>query len=247
MIKDMLKNGKRIIGTWCEIPSAMVINVISKAGMDFVIIDMEHGVMDYKIAQEMVMAAEAEDCEAIIRVPENNESSILRALDTGSSGIIVPHVSSKEDVDNIVMYSKFCPEGNRGYNPYIRSGDYHGGNNDYFEGQNKKIIIAIIIEGKEGLENLDEILLNKHIDVVYIGTYDLSISLGVPGEVKNKKVINTLVEVVKKINDKGKAAGCMVHTSDDLNDFKNMGINFITFKTDTAIIYDSFKKMKKEL
>ena len=140
MIKQQMKAGKFVLGTWCVLPSASVINVIAKAGLDFVIIDMEHGPMDYKIAQEMIMAAESEGCEAIIRVPRNDESDILRALDIGASGIIVPHIENIADRKNAVSHSKFSPVGNRGFNPYVRAGQYHGVTGAYFDEQNKRIL-----------------------------------------------------------------------------------------------------------
>ena len=87
-----IKNKQAVLGTWCDIPSPSLANVIAKAGLDFIIIDLEHGPMDYKSAQEMAMAAEAGGCEAIVRVPSNEESSILKSLDMGGAGIIVPHI-----------------------------------------------------------------------------------------------------------------------------------------------------------
>lgn len=247
MIKARIQKGDFVLGTWCEIPSSLVINTIAKAGLDFVIVDMEHGPIDFKDAQDMVMAAAAEGCAAVIRVAENSESQILRALDTGASGIIVPHVKTVADVDKIVSHSKFAPVGDRGYNPYIRAGDYHGGNPLFFGEQNDKTLVAVIIEGVEGLHNLEQILKNPYVDVVYIGTYDLSVALGVAGEVKHEKVIDTLRKVVRQVKESGKASGCMIHDSNDLEDFKRLGIQFITYKTDTAIIYDAFNGMQKEL
>ena len=114
MIKD------EIFGTWCVIPSPEVTNIICKAGFDFVIIDMEHGSMDYTLAQRMVTSAQAEGSKAIIRTPRNDESNILRALDIGSDGIIVPHIKSVEDVNRCISYSKYPPIGNRGYTPYTK-------------------------------------------------------------------------------------------------------------------------------
>jgi 4-hydroxy-2-oxoheptanedioate aldolase len=247
MIKQKMKDGKFVLGTWCVLPSASVINVIAKAGLDFVIIDMEHGPMDYKTAQEMIMAAESEGCEAIIRVPRNDESDTLRALDIGASGIIVPHIENVGDRRNAVSYSKFSPVGNRGFNPYIRAGQYHGVSHTYFEEQNKRILLCIILEGINALKNLEHIISDPEIDAVYIGTYDLSVALGVPGDVSNKKVIKALEASVIRIRDKGKSAGCMVHNVDDLKRFKEIGIQFITYKVDTAIIYESFSEMKREL
>ena len=125
-IKDKLKLGKDVYGVWCVIPSPEVINIISKSGLDFVIVDMEHGPMDYTIAQQMVISAHSENCNAIIRTPRNDESNILKSLDIGSDGIIIPHVNSIEDVEKCISYSKYPPIGNRGYTPYTRSGVYIG-------------------------------------------------------------------------------------------------------------------------
>jgi 4-hydroxy-2-oxoheptanedioate aldolase len=247
MIKEKLKNQECVLGTWCEIPSPMLVNVLAKAGLDFVIVDMEHSVMNFSIAQDMIMAAGAEGKEAFVRVPGNNNSDILRALDCGSAGVIVPHVESAIDRDLVVTYSKFPPQGDRGFNPYIRSGGYHSVGKEYFSEQNKKTLLILIVEGQNGLMNLEAIVDHPDVDVIYVGTYDLSVALGVPGDVKNPKVLKTLEEMVKKIRAANKAAGCMIHSLEDLKYFKKIGIQFITFKTDTAIIYDAFKQMKEEL
>ncbi len=247
MIKQKMKQGGFVLGTWCELPSPTAINVMAKAGLDFVIIDMEHSVMDFKTAQEMVMAAEAEGCDAIIRVPRNDESDILRALDTGAAGIIVPHIETVADREKVVGYSKFSPQGNRGFNPYIRAGGYTGAAADYFKIQNEKILVGIIVEGKQAIADLEAIINDPEVDVVYIGTYDLSVALGVPGEVKHMRVITALKNCAEKIKKAGKRAGCMIHNGDDLKFFKEIGIQFITYKVDTAIIFDAFSRMKKEM
>jgi len=247
MLKSKIIEGKTVLGTWCEIPSPTVINVIAKAELDFVIIDMEHGPMDFKTTQEMVMAAESDGCEALIRVPMNEASYIQRALDTGSSGIIVPHIENVEDCKKVVSFSKFAPTGNRGFNPYIRAGAYNAGNTSFCDDQNRKTLVGIILEGINGLNDIEEIISDPAIDIVYIGTYDLSVALGVPGEVANEKVVTALINAVSKIRALKKCAGCMIHNVDELAWAKEHGINFITYKVDSAIVYDSFSAMRKEL
>ena len=247
MLKDKILEGKTVLGTWCEIPSPTVVNVIAKAGLDFVIIDMEHGPIDFQTSQEMAMAAESERCESIIRVPMNDESYIQRALDTGTSGIIVPHIENIEDRKKVVKYSKFAPIGSRGFNPYIRAGAYNSGNLSFCDEQNKQTIVGIILEGTNGLNNVEDIISDASIDLVYIGAYDLSVALGVPGDVANEKVVTALIKTVSKIRALGKCAGCMVHNVDELIWAKEHGFNFITYKVDSAIIYDSFSAMRKEI
>ena len=148
----MIKN--EMMGTWCVIPSPEVTSIICKAGFDFVIVDMEHGSMDYTLAQRMVTSAQAEGKKAIIRVSRNDESNILRSLDIGSDGIIVPHIKSVEDVNKCISYSKYPPIGNRGYTPYTKSGGYSV-TDSYQEKENKESFVGIILEDEAGLNELE--------------------------------------------------------------------------------------------
>jgi len=245
MFKEKIKEKEYVLGTWCEIPTAYSVNVIAKAKMDFVIIDMEHGVVDFNSVQNMVLSAESECCSTLIRVPRIDESFILRALDTGADGIIVPQVESSEDVKQIIKYSKYCPDGNRGFNPYVRAGGYTGVDKNYLLDQNKKTTIGIILESKNAFDNIEEIIAHPLIDIVYIGQYDLSVALGVPGDVTNEVVVSMLNDAVKTINRVGKLAGCMVHSIDEANTAIERGIRFIVYKVDTGVMfsaYDTFKK-----
>lgn len=246
MLKKSLKNGEFVLGTWCDLPSPAVVNVLAKAKLDFVIIDMEHGPMDYEIAQGMVMAAECEGAEALVRVPRLDESDILRALDIGASGIIVPHIESVEDRRKVVAYSKFPPLGKRGFNPYVRSGGYCKANREYFSSQNERTILGLILEGVGALKNLEAIIDDPQIDLVYIGTYDLSAALGVAGDTGCPKVLKELEKATAKIIKAKKSAGCMIHNFSDLEKFKELGIQFITYKVDSAIIYDAVAGIKRE-
>ena len=241
-IKEKLKRGDDVYGTWCVLPSPEVINVISKSGLDFVIIDMEHGPMDYKTAQQMVMSAHSEKVNAIIRTPRNDESNILRSLDIGSDGIIIPHVKNRDDIIKCINYSKYSPIGERGYTPYTRSGGYSF-NKKYTIKENEKSFIGVIIEDKEGLDNIDDIINNEHIDMVYIGTYDISASMGC--SVKDKKVLNQIEICVDKIKSAGKSAGCLFHDEVELKYFKNMGINFLVYIVDSSILYNGFSQIKQ--
>jgi len=246
MIKDRMKNGEPVLGTWCDIPCAATANLLGKAGLDFIIIDMEHGTMDYGLAQDMAMAAECEGCDPLVRVQNSDEASILRALDTGAAGIIVPHVENTGDVEKIIRFAKFCPAGERGFNPFIRAGGYHNAGAGFFKEQNDKTLIGIILEGRDGIENLEKILSYEEIDVVYLGAYDLSIALGIPGDVKNKKVVDAMDKAISMINRFGKAAGVMVHDRSDLEKYV-ANVKFIVYKIDTSVLFDGFSAMRAEL
>lgn len=247
-LKELLHRGKNIVGTWCEIPSPEVINILAKAGMDFVIIDMEHGAMDFDLAAKMVMAAEVDNCAPLIRVSQNDESEILRAFETGVHGVIIPHIESKKDSIKAVGFSKYAPIGNRSLNPYTRAGGYHS-YRGFTKEQNEKTLIGLVVEGKEGIKNIEHIIADKIIDLIYIGTYDISAMLGIPGETKNPLVFDTLKNLVKKIRNKNKAAGCLFHDEEEAKVFQRIGIQFLCYKVDTSIIFDEIQntvtKIKK--
>lgn len=243
LLKQKIKTGKTLLGTWCEIPSPEFINVLAQAGMDFVIIDMEHGAMDYEMAGKMVMAAQVEGCSPIIRVPVNDESAILRALEVAAEGIIVPHIETAEERRRVVCAVKFPPEGIRSLNPYTRAGGYRW--QPGFTGtENKNSVVAILVESPKGIENIREIVDDKNLDIVYMGSYDISAALGFPGETKNPKVEQTIRDMTKIVLKSQKTASCLFHNQEDLRFFKKIGMKMLCYKVDTSIVFDEISKIK---
>ena len=237
------------LGTWAEIPSPYATNIMAKAGFDFSIIDMEHGVIDFELAQNMIFAAHSENKQAYVRVPAIDEAWVLRALDMGCDGMIFPQVSSTGDLEKIIEYSYFAPVGKRGFNPYITAGGYTGVGKEFFKNENHRINIGIILEGKEAFDGLDKILTYNEIDIIYIGQYDLSMALGIPGDVANPKVLELMDLAVKKVNAAGKRAGCMVHSIEEARRIISQGFSFVVYKVDSGLLYQcvhNFVKGVKE-
>ncbi|OFW35609.1 MAG: hypothetical protein A2074_04085 [Candidatus Aquicultor primus] len=240
-LKEKLESGKEILGSWAILPSPEAANVMIKAGLDFVLIDMEHGPADYVTAQRMVMAAEAAGGCSVIRVGEHNEAAVLKALDTGTGGVIVPHVSTPEDARRAVSFMLYPPEGERGYSPYTKAGGYiHSAG--YVQKANAAVLKGVIVEGKTGIDNLDAILAVKGLDLVYVGTYDISSTLGIAGQTSDPRVLKVLEESVAKIRKAGKSAGCLFKSEEELRYFRKLGIGFLTYKVDTWVLYEEFKK-----
>ncbi len=238
-VKTKLKQGKTVIGTWCEIPSAESISVLAASGLDFVIIDMEHGSMDFQSASHMVMAAQAGGCSPLVRVSANSESDILRALDTDAEGVVVPHVENLADAKRAVSAIKFPPQGNRSLNPYTRAGKYHMSQN-FTASKNSQTTIILIIEGEEGIANIEEILKLPEVDVIYIGTYDLSAALGIPGQTQNPRIRAYLKKLSQTVLRHKKHLGCMFHTLSELKFFQKINAQFLCYKVDTSVMYDQY-------
>lgn len=244
-------NNEVMLGTWAEIPCPYVTDIMSKAGFDFSIIDMEHGVVDFTIAQNMVFAAHGRGKQAFIRVPEIEESWTLKCLDMGCDGIIFPQVSKAEDVKKIIKCSYYQPKGDRGFNPFITAGGYTSVSSDFCEQENSRIKTGVILEGKDVFERIDDILRFPEIDIVYIGQYDLSLALGIPGDIYNSKVLDIMSMSVTKIRKSGKMAGCMVHSYNEAQKVMKEGFDFIVYKVDSGLLYqtinDFVKGVKNEI
>jgi 4-hydroxy-2-oxoheptanedioate aldolase len=250
-LKEKLKKGEKVAGPWCIIPSATIIEIIAQSGIDFVIVDMEHGAHSFEGLENMLRAAECRGCGTLVRVARNNESDILHALDLGADGVIIPHIQTRSDAEKAIGYTKYYPLGSRGFSPFTRAGGYSRNFSPQFSSiQNDRTILCLILEGSEGIENLDDILsinnIGNAIDIIYIGAYDLSQALGVPGQVDHPLVRNTLSQCIRKINERGVASGGYVAKNlDDLRWMSEMGMQFITLLPDCTIIYHAFESYQK--
>ncbi len=242
VLKKKLKNGEVVFGPWCVIPSPSLINIIGSAGMDFVIIDMEHGPTGFQNAEDMVRAAESENCCPLIRVGQRSESTILKGLDIGAQGLLVPHIEKREDAQETILFSKYYPEGERGFSPYTRAGGYgYLDIQNHARKENEETLIGVILEGKEGIQNIDSILETKKIDLIYIGAYDLSQAMGMPGQVQHPDIKKEMEKCIRKIRDSGIAAGGYVaKNTEDIKWMKDIGMQFITCLPDTAVIFHAF-------
>ena len=240
LLKKKLRDGETVVGTWLTTPSSSVANIIAAAGFDFLIIDMEHGPVSFKTAEDIVRATELESSTPLLRVSENNPDLILRGLEIGSHGIIIPQVESKVDAEEAVKSVKYYPLGNRGFSPFTRSAGYNSSRSSSLaEDENAETFVGLILEGKQGIENFDTIVSVPNIDLIYIGKYDLSQSLGIPGQVDHPKINKYLRIYTDKIREKGISVGSIAQSKQDVEEYQRIGINFIAYKADCGILDDA--------
>ncbi len=237
-LKQRLTQGEFVLGTWSVLPSPAVANVVGAAGFDFLIIDMEHGPISFEIAENVVRAAEGENCTPLIRVPANEEWLILRGLEIGSHGVVVPQITSAEEAQSAISAIKYSPEGHRGFSPYTRSGGYTSLNASGLAAQeNINTLSVLLVEGKKGISNLDAILEVPNLDVIYLGTYDLSQSVGYPGQPDHPIVLGFVEECVQRIQKRGIAVGCLAESQMDVTRWRQLGIQFIAYQADCSLLY----------
>jgi len=234
LLKTRLYNGETVFGTWSMLPSSFVIDVIACTGVDFVIIDLEHGSIPLSTAEEMVRAAQVNNCQPIIRVGDSNENTILHALETGSNAVLVPHISTPDEAEHISKSTKYFPEGSRGLSPYTRNHGYsHSDISESLRRANQNVLTGILVEGKEGIANLPRILEVNGIDLVYLGIYDISQSVGYPGEIDHPVVVENMKKCFEQIRMAGKIAGTFSRDIGNSRFLKSIGVQFIAYLVDS--------------
>jgi len=247
-LKEALQDGKVVFGPFLKFTDPAIVEIMGFAGFDFVIIDAEHGPISMENAQNMIRAAESVNVTPIIRVGNNDEALILRALDIGAQGIEIPQINSKADAVRAVKSVKYSPQGERGVCRYVRAAKYSSMDKfKYFESANKETMIIAHIEGVEGINNLDEILSVPGIDVIFIGPYDLSQSLGIPGQVNHSLVTERMKEVVLKCKENKVSVGTF---ADDIETAKfcvSLGVQYMSFSVDVGILYEVSRGIVRQL
>lgn len=247
-LKRRLQEGNTVYGPFVRLNSPAVVEIMGYAGFDFLIIDLEHGPMAMAEAENLVRAANIAGISPIIRVPNNCESDILKALDSGASGVQVPQINSHLSASKASEYSRFYPFGSRGLCGGTRAARYSAINTeDYCSGSNKEVLLVIHIEGKAGVDNIDSILQVPGIDVIFLGPFDLSQSLGLPGKVDHPLVVKTMKEVIVKANDSGKVVGTYATSVEKAHFWAELGVQYISTFLDTALLYQTASELVGKL
>ena len=174
-LKEIFKSGKFAINGWLQIPNSFTAELMANQNWDSLTLDMQHGVIDYANAVGMLQAISTSKVIPMARVNWNEPGQIMKILDAGAYGIICPMVSNKIEAENFVKACMYPPDGYRSYGP-IRGLVYGGP--DYADEANNEILKFAMIETKESLENLDEIMKTPGLDGIYIGPADLSLAIG---------------------------------------------------------------------
>ncbi len=243
--RNKLQNDECVYGVFMKTGDPMFVEAASLGGFDFVILDTEHGPVSIENQQNNIRAAEARGAVPIIRLKDSGENTIGKALDIGAYGIQVPQINSAADAEKIVKFAKFYPYGMRGVCRFVRAADYSAMDRyEYFE-NSKNILIILQLEGVKAIENLDEILEVEGVDILFIGPYDLSQSLGIPGQVNNPLVVEEMKKIVERARKKNKVIGTFVDTPEDLIMWRNLGVKYLSYSVDVGIFLDACKSLNE--
>lgn len=195
-LKKMIKNNNITIGSWITLSHTCIAEIMANAGFDWLTVDMEHSAITLHEAQNLIQIIELCGVTPLVRVSENNPNLIKRVMDIGAHGVIVPMVNTKEDAENAVSAVKYPPQGKRGVGLYRAQG-YGTKFDEYKTWVKNESIVVVQIEHIKAVENLKSILSTKGVDAFIVGPYDLSGSLGIPGEFSHPSFIKAMKEIQK--------------------------------------------------
>ncbi len=248
MLKNKLINNELTIGSWITIGNLSIVEIMATAGFEWLCIDMEHTSIDLSMAKSLINTIQACNMKALVRVSKNEEVIIKRVMDMGADGVIIPMIKSKEDAKMAVDFVKYPPIGKRGVGLYRAQG-YGTKFEEYKKWVEKSAIIIAQIEHIDAVENINEILEVDGIDGTIIGPYDLSGSMGVPGDYFREDVQEAILKVKEACNKHNKPYGFHVIESDPkgMQSRIDEGCTFLAYSVDFFFLGDSARSGMKKI
>jgi 4-hydroxy-2-oxoheptanedioate aldolase len=234
-IRSIWKSGGAVVNGWLAIPSAFSAETMAHQGWDSLTIDLQHGVVDYQMAINMLAAISTTNTVPVVRVPWLEPGILMKVLDAGAYAVICPMVNNREDAEKLVAATHYPPRGTRSFGP-IRALLYGGA--DYPKHANDTVIAFAMIETKQALDNLEDIVSVEGLDAVYIGPSDLSLALGCTPTFDDvdKPVVEAIDFILAKAKEHGLAAG--IHNGAPEYALKRIekGFQFVTISSDARLM-----------
>ncbi|MDG1840320.1 MAG: aldolase/citrate lyase family protein [Dehalococcoidia bacterium] len=234
-VLEAWRNDKPTVGAWLAIPDGHSAEIMANIGFDWLCVDMQHGAIDYADSIEMFRAISTTATTPFVRVPWNDPATIMKALDAGAYGVIVPLVNNREEAERAVWAAKYPPEGGRSSGP-TRAAIYGGA--DYQQQANNEIAVICMIETAEALEKLDEILSTPGVDAAYIGPSDLAYALGMEptGDNTDSNHEAKVMEIYDACRKHGVTPGIHTGSAEFTQKWLKAGFQMVTLGTDSGFM-----------
>ncbi|HOE96296.1 MAG TPA: aldolase/citrate lyase family protein [Candidatus Sumerlaeota bacterium] len=247
--RQALAEKKFLLGTFLQIPAADSAEIAGHAGMDFGIVDTEHGTFGADSAIDLVRGCDTAGMASVFRVPRLDHHRIGQALDFGASAVMVPNLTSRAQAEQVIKAAKFHPLGQRGVCPFTRCGGFNAADEDpdFYSRANRDTCVILQIEGVEGISNLDQILEVDHLDGIFIGPFDLSQSLGIPGKVTDDRVLEAIRGIVQRADARSVAVGNFAVTLDQARAYRDIGVRFVAYGVDTLMLHRAYRDLRRAL
>ncbi|MCG3204381.1 MAG: 5-keto-4-deoxy-D-glucarate aldolase [Elusimicrobia bacterium] len=243
--RKKLRNRESLFGAWTSLGHPSITETFTRAGVDFISIDLEHSTISLEEAQGIMATSQAAQIPCLPRISSHNAEQIKRLLDSGADGLIVPMVNSKEEALKIIEWSKYPPLGKRSFG-VGRAQGYGHDFDSYTKTWNERSVLIVQIESVQGVEAVESILALEEIDGVMAGPYDLSGSLGIPGQLFHPEVVAACDRVAKACAKYGKACGTQIVDPNEKNvqEALKAGQTFVVLSSDVFLLWKWGERMQ---
>jgi 2-keto-3-deoxy-L-rhamnonate aldolase RhmA len=248
-LKAMLKEGRVLVGvTTQHVMTGWLARIWKNSGADFVYVEYEHGFMNEADLAEFVLSCRLNGLPVVAKVPECSRTHTAKLLECGVTGIQLPWSESRAQIDRLVSYVKFPPLGIRAAAPGMGNTDYNLGVNgkEFIEAANRETVVLAHVETREGIQNLDAILANPHVDVLFLGMYDLSVSYGQPGDFRHPDVAGAVETALAAARKHDKTAGMYVPDAKTAEPWVARGMRFFETSSEIDLIDSGAKQVVKQ-
>ncbi len=234
-VKQRLAGGHAVIGQWISFPSPEVAELVCGFGVDWLVIDAEHGPADWETVEDIVRAMKGTDAAPLVRVPANDPALIKRGLDRGALGVVVPLVSTAGQAAAAVAAAKFPPEGIRGV-AGTRASRYGRDLPEYVAEWNAQVLVVCQLETVEAVQNAEAVAAVPGVDVLFVGPNDLSANLGLFRQFDHPDFTRAVDRILNAARAHRKAAGIMASGADDALLWLDRGFRFVSVGSDTRML-----------
>lgn len=249
-LKQDVRAGRALLGSFAFLSSPTVVEILGRAGLDFVIIDQEHSPKSWEVVENMVRAAELCGMAALVRVSRIDDKEILQALEVGAAGIMIPFVESADDVRRGASALRYAPQGVRGTCTQTRAAGFGAHRSrfvDFARQRNSELLLVGLIENRKGLDNIGEIAaVDDGLDVVFIGRSDLASDLGRAGQTSDPLVVQATRSIVAASLAAGKQVGVAVYSGTEMAQWREAGCTFFAHPSDAGLLFDAASAFRRE-
>lgn len=246
-LKKRVQNGETLHGCWLNLGSSLTAEIVGLSGFDWILIDLEHGAGTEKDLLAQLQALEATPAAVIVRVESSESQRIHRVLDMGAEGIMCPKVSNADEARKVVSGLHYPPHGHRGVAKMVRATQFAQNFDSYYQNSRENMLGVVQIETAEVLNHLDEVANIDGVDVLFIGPADLTMELGIFGQVDHPRFKEAVRETVNAAQKAGKATGILFFNPEEYHTYHQMGIRFIACGADATFVANGAQNLARKL
>jgi len=244
-LRKRLLQGELLLGTILGLDSPDVAEILSGIGFDWIFIDAEHSTLDPHHIKSLFQAI-GESTPCVVRLPALDEIAVKKMLDAGAAGLLVPQVNTPEQVEQLVKWGRYYPAGSRGLG-FGRAQGYGLKVGEYLENANQNILLSVQAESAQAVKNIETIVQVPGLDAVLVGPYDLSASMGLPGQIDHPDVKAAIQHVAQVCFDANMPIGIFGMTAEAVQPYIAQGFRFIVCGADTVLLGNAARQLLEQL